>query len=146
MGEALRMDPFLERLREAGLRLTASRQAVLEALATADRALSLKEIFARARARRPALGLATVYRTVELLQGLGLIGQVRLKDEGCQRYFLAPPGHWHQLVCLDCGRLVHFPGGDQLELLERELEAETGYRIEGHSLQFYGYCPEHPNR
>ena len=142
MGGKLQVEPFLERLRRAGLRVTASRRAVLEALAAADRALSLKEIFVRARAQQPGLGLATVYRTVELLQELGLIGQVRLR-EGCQRYFLVPPGHWHQLVCLGCGRLIHFPGRDELELLEHSLEEETGYRIEGHSLQFYGYCPEH---
>ena len=139
----LQLEPFLERLRRAGLRLTAPRRAVLEVLALADRALSLKEIYAKARARQPALGLATVYRTVQLLQELGLIGEVRLRNEGCQRYFLVPPGHWHQLVCLGCGRLVHFPGGDRLEPLEHSLEEETGYWIERHSLQFYGYCPEH---
>lgn len=132
-----------ERLREAGLRLTAPRRAVVTALAASERALNLQELLTTARCHHPSLSLATVYRAIELLQRLGLVRRVHLEGQRCQRYFLAPSGHWHQLVCLECGRVVEFPGGNELERLQQELEAETGFRIEGHLLQFYGYCPEH---
>ncbi len=130
-------------LRRAGVRLTGPRQAVIAALAEAERALTLKEILERARRRRPQMGLATVYRVVDLLQGLGLLRQVHYEAHGCQRYFLALPGHHHQLVCRECGRVVEFPCEGRLSELEGELELDTGFRIEDHLLQFYGLCPEH---
>jgi len=135
-----------ERLREAGLRLTAPRRAVVAALAASERALNLQEVLAKARCCHPSLSLATLYRVMELLQRLGLVRRVHLEGQRCQRYFLAPPGHWHQLVCLECGRVVEFPGGDDLERLQGKLEDETGFQVEGHLLQFYGHCPEHLNR
>jgi Fe2+ or Zn2+ uptake regulation protein len=135
-----------ERLREAGLRLTAPRRAVVAALAASERALNLQEVLAKARCYHPSLSLATLYRVMELLQRLGLVRRVHLETQGCQRFFLTPPGHWHQLVCLECGRVVEFPGGDDLERLQGELEDETGFQVEGHLLQFYGHCPEHLNR
>lgn len=132
-----------KRLREEGLRLTAPRRAVVTALAEAERALSFQEILTMARNYHPSLSLATVYRVIGILQRLGLVRRIHLEGRGCQRYFLVPPGHWHQLVCLECGRVVEFPCGNWLSELRRELEAQTGFRIEGHLLQFYGRCPEH---
>lgn len=125
------------------MRLTAPRRAVVAALAASGRALSLQELLTAARCYHPSLSLATLYRVIELLQRLGLVRRLHQEARGCQRYFLAPPGHWHQLICLECGRVVEFPGGDELKELQRELEDQTGFRIEGHLLQFYGRCPEH---
>lgn len=134
-----------QRLRENGVRLTAPRRAVIRALAAGEQALTVQELLAAARSHYSPLGQATVYRTMELLQRLGLARRIHHESRGCQRYFLALPGHWHQLICLECGRIVEFPGGNDLEWLKQELNAETGFQIEGHLLQFYGRCPEHLN-
>jgi Fur family ferric uptake transcriptional regulator len=132
-----------QKLRETGIRLTAPRRAVVSALAAAERALTLQEILDKARYYHPSLSLATLYRVIELLQRLEFVRRVHFDHQGCQRYFLTPPGHWHQLVCLECGRVVRFPGGEDLQGLQRELEATTGFQVEDHLLQFYGRCPEH---
>lgn len=130
-------------LRQAGVRLTAPRRAVLGALAATSRALTLPEILTEAQRVHPPLGVASLYRTVDLLKRHGLVQRVHREAQGCGRFFLGLPGHRHPLVCVECGRVIEFPGREDLERLERQLEERTGFAIEGHLLQFYGRCSRH---
>lgn len=132
-----------ERLRQAGVRLTGPRRAIVTALATSDRALTLQEIRLEARAVHPSLSVASTYRAIELLQRHGLVQRLHREAPGCQRFFLSLPGHRHPLICVECGCVIEFPGGENIEGLERQLEDRTGFEIEDHLLQVYGRCPSH---
>lgn len=134
------MENWEKQLAQAGYRITASRRAVMNVLARADRPLGPQAVWAAGQALHPALGLVTVYRTLELLEALGLLRRVHCED-GCHGYLPASPGHRHALVCRDCGQAVEFPGTESLETLIAQVEQNTGYRVEEHLLQLSGLCP-----
>jgi Fe2+ or Zn2+ uptake regulation protein len=130
-----------QRLADAGYRITAPRRAVIEVLQRSQIPLSVQGIFEQGERIHPKLGLVTVYRTVAVLEKMGLIRRVHQED-GCHDYLLASPGHRHALICQGCGRAVEFPGGNDLQELIQRVEAGTGYEIDGHLLQLYGTCPD----
>jgi Fur family ferric uptake transcriptional regulator len=116
--------------------MTRQRRAVLDAIATRRGSFTAVEIYDRARAREPALGLATVYRTVELLRRTGSLRS--LAGEGRSVYVRCHPGHHHHLVCLSCGAV------EDTELCAApsvaELRREHGFEAEAHELDIYGTC------
>lgn len=88
----------------------------------------------------PAVGRATVFRTIKLLQELDLVCRVPLED-GSIRYQLSEGGHHHHLVCRQCGRFTEF---SDLELDTRiqEQAKQNGFSLQGHSVELYGLCRE----
>jgi Fur family ferric uptake transcriptional regulator len=109
-------------------------------LQEADAPLSHQEILERGEALHPTLGLTTVYRTLALLGELGVVQRVH-RSNGCDGYVATSPGHQHHVLCQACGRVVEFPGTEDLDALIRHVERTTDYRVEGHLLQLFGLCP-----
>jgi Fe2+ or Zn2+ uptake regulation protein len=129
---------WLAQLQENGYRLTGARKAVVELIADSARALTPLEVYDTARAAYPALGLVTVYRTLEKLEELHLIQRVH-QPQGCQAFISAGKGHQHLLLCQNCGKVAFFEG-DQLDNLIETITRETGYAIKEHWLQLFGLC------
>jgi len=130
---------FSHSLHEHQRKLTRPRQAVLDTLVEAGRHLTPLDVYRRAKLRYPALGLTTVYRTLDLLVEIGYIQRVHL-DDGCHSYAARAGGHGHQLICARCGRAEEFADCD-LEPLIRALQGRTGYTIDVHMLELVGRCP-----
>lgn len=129
-----------EALRRAGHRSSAPRMAVVETLGSHDCVLTAGEIADRLRSEGRDVGVATVYRALELLEGLGLLHRLET-GEGPTRYEPAHPTgeHHHHLVCDLCGRVAAFE--DQgversLARLARRLE----FRVESHDVVLRGRC------
>lgn len=131
--------PWLTQLNEQGYRLTGARRAVVETMAASSRALTPIEVYDEAREIYPALGLVTVYRTLEALEEQGLVQRVH-QPEGCQAFIPAPAGHQHLLLCKQCGKAAAFEG-DDLDTLIKSVARKTGYQITEHWLQLFGLCP-----
>ena len=129
---------WLTHLQENGYRLTAARRAVVEAVQKSTRALTPVEVFDMARKKYRALGLVSVYRTLEKLEELHLIQRVH-QPQGCQAFISASHGHEHLLLCQNCGRVTFFDG-DDLEALIKGISKKTGYQIGEHWLQLFGLC------
>jgi len=127
-------------LTEAGCRITASRRAVAQVLLDTSAPLSPQELFERGTLLHLKLGLVTVYRTLALLERLGLVRRIH-RDDGCHAYLSSSPGHCHALICRSCGIAVEFPGGDDLKALARRVETSTGFQVDDHLLQLAGLCP-----
>ena len=125
-------------LSQKGYKLTAQRQAVIDVVVNSREHLTSAALHERVGRSHPTIGLVTVYRTLEMLYELGLICRVH-RGGRSRSYTLAPSGHHHHLVCAQCGRVADFSGCD-LEGLQQRLSQETGFRIEGHLLQFLGHC------
>ena len=125
----------------AGYRITAPRRAVMEVLRAAEAPLSPRQICTRGDSLHPRLGLTTVYRTVALLEDLGVIQRVH-RSNGCHAYVATSPGHRHHVVCQACGRTAEFPGSDDVASLIHNVEKSTRFRVEGHLLQLFGLCPD----
>ncbi len=126
-------------LRENHHKLTRARRLVLQVIADADHHVTPAEVYHKAKARNPKLGLTSVYRTLDLLVGLGYIQRIHL-EEGCHSYAPMARNHGHHLVCSNCGRAEEFEDCD-LEPLIKNLQKKTGYRVEVHMLELMGYCP-----
>jgi Fur family ferric uptake transcriptional regulator len=130
-----------ETLSRAGHRITAPRRAVVAVLGAAESPLSPQQICARAHSLHPKLGLKTVYRTLALLDDLGLVQRVH-RSNGCQAYVATSPGHRHHIVCQQCGRTAEFLGSEDVRALIDRVEESTRFRVDGHLLQLFGLCPD----
>ena len=129
---------WLTQLQENGYRLTEARRAVIETVQTSTRALTPIEVFDAARTKYAALGLVSVYRTLEKLEELHLVQRVH-QPQGCQAFISASNGHQHPLLCQNCGRVTFFEG-DDLDALILSISKKTGYQIREHWLQLFGLC------
>ena len=130
--------PLSRRVREAGYKLTPPRLAVLQVIEQ-DNHLSPAEIYQRALLIQPGVGLATVYRALELFTELGIVRPITVGD-GPPTYIRAEGGH-HHLVCSACGRLIEF---DECSsgALAQELADRYNFHIQSHLLEFYGLCAD----
>lgn len=140
------MTDYHEILRSKGIKVTKQRLIILETLASSPyKHFSAEEIYDVVKADCPAIGLATVYRTIQLLSELHLIDRVNL-DDGYVRYEIATDGtnqkhHHHHLICRGCGKVFTFRD-DLLESLENEIKEITGFHVIDHEVKLYGYCAE----
>lgn len=128
--------------------MTAPRQAIYQELSGSPGHLSADEIFLRLRGRMPGIGLATVYRNLELLKSGGHIRSIDAGD-GKARYELhqasGGPGHHHHLICRRCGQVIDYMDFEEDELalvrrLEDHLSRKYKYQISEHDITFYGTC------
>lgn len=133
-------EEWLEALQANSYRITAPLRALVEVLASSERALEPMELYELGRREYPRLGLVTVYRTLDKLQELGLVQRIH-QENGCHRYLRAARGHEHVLLCLSCGRAVFF-SGDDLSRLSADLAQSTGFAIKTHWLQLLGLCAD----
>ncbi len=122
-----------------GHRLTQPRRAVLKVLAEARASLTPAEIRDRAQRYYAHTGLVTVYRTLELLAGCGAVRKLHQPD-GCHSYAPASEGHGHHVICERCHSVAEFNNCDLDELLA-SVQKRTGFKIEGHWLELFGFCP-----
>jgi Fur family transcriptional regulator, ferric uptake regulator len=126
-------------VRSYGLRPTRARRAVLTVLERErGRQLTAQELHTEARSLQPRLGLATVYRTLGVLEEEGVV-EVVSHEERESAYRLCSPGHHHHLICVQCGAVIEIPECDLAEL-ERRLERRHEFRIEEHDVTFRGRC------
>ncbi|MCX6385573.1 MAG: Fur family transcriptional regulator [Solirubrobacterales bacterium] len=129
-------------LTRAGYRSGAARLAVVDLLARQDCCLSAREIADRLREQGSSVGLASVYRALEVLDELGLLGRLD-SGEGTVRYEPAYPNghHHHHLVCDHCGRVTPFED-DGLEAAIYSLAKQLDYEVAGHDVVLRGSCPD----
>lgn len=136
-------------IRNRGLRMTIPRQLVAEVLENAEGYLSAEEIYSQIKEDYPAIGLATVYRTLMLLDELGIASRYNF-GEGKARYIASEDmhaEHHHQLVCERCYKVIKYSdfNEDERELyrkVESVLSEKHGFEINRHIVQFYGICPD----
>ena len=125
-------------LRQHGYKLTSQRRSVIRTIASTQDHLTPAAIYQKVHKDHPSIGLATIYRTLDILAKLELICELHAGGS-CHSYTIGAPGHHHHLICSNCGEVVDFAGYD-LTKLEQRLSRQTGFEIEGHLLEFIGLC------
>ncbi|MGK7891590.1 MAG: Fur family transcriptional regulator [Leptolyngbyaceae cyanobacterium] len=119
------------------MKRTRSQNQILDTLKECDRALSAQELYMEIRNQGKAMGLATVYRSLDALKLAGMV-QVRTLTNGESLYSMVQEDR-HHLTCLQCGDSIpiHFcPVHD----LESELNRDYQFKIYYHTLEFFGLC------
>jgi len=127
-----------QRLRAAGERVTPQRLQVADALSTAGRQLTAQELWERLRRRQPAIGRATVFRTVEALVAAGVARRLELENH-VYGYVACQPEHHHHLACSGCGGVEEI-GEAYIRPVAERVAADTGFQIDDARLDFYGRC------
>lgn len=131
-----------KQLHESGFKLTPQREATLLVLLENEKDhLSAEEIFFYVKRKSPEIGLATVYRTLEILTELKIVDKVSFND-GVARYDLRKEGakHFHHhLLCLECGTIEEVEE-DLLGSVEERIEQKYHFLIKDHRLTFHGVC------
>lgn len=126
------------RLEAAGHRATPQRMAVVAALMAQRSYVTAQDLHAALTRVQPHLGLATVYRTLELLVDSGLAESFPQPNNEL-RYAFCSARHHHHLVCTHCGFVAEVPGC-ALHEIERDLERQSNFAITDHALTFFGAC------
>ena len=143
-GISININELKENLKEKGYKLTPQRRAILDIIIEKEgQHLTAEEIYDEVKKRCPDIGLATVYRTVLLLEEIGVIFKLDLND-GCSRYELVhseEEHRHHHLVCNEC-KAVFEVQDDLLDELEESIENKYGFKILDHSVKFFGICSE----
>ena len=131
------LDQYLARM---NLKQTKQRRAIVELMiAMNHRHLSAEELHEAARRDGHNVGLATIYRTLNLLAEAGLAEQKQF-GEGRFVYEINVPGaHHDHLICLDCGTVIEFENHD-IERLQEAEATRQGFRLTSHRLDLYGHC------
>ena len=132
----------LEALAAAGYRRGGARSAVVELLGKQNCCLSAQEIFDELRRARRPVGIASVYRALEVLVDLRLVKRVDAGD-GLSRFERAPVDgdHHHHLVCRDCGKVEAFTDS-RLERAIDRIASGLGYAVEEHEVVLTGACAD----
>jgi len=131
----------LATLEREGFRAGAARTRVVDALARQNCCATAQEIADELRDEQGRVGIASVYRALEVLDRLGLVHRLDVGD-GTARYEAAHPGgeHHHHVVCNRCGRVAQF-ADDRLEQAIATLSQRLEFTIDQHDVVLRGTCP-----
>lgn len=127
----MKNDPdYRKMLRDAGLRVTPQRASIITILSETDDHPNVEDLYEKTRALDDTVSVATVYRTMSVLENAGLVRKL-VMDDAPARYEMMPHIDHDHLVDLDSGDLIEIPGTEIAELMSR-VAAEMGYQIVSH--------------
>jgi Fur family ferric uptake transcriptional regulator len=127
----------IERLcADTGMRMTGQRRIIARVLSEADDHPDVEEVYRRASALDPRISLSTVYRTVRLFEGAGILERHDFGD-GRARYEQSGHGHHDHLINIQTGEVIEFKN-EQIEKLQDTVARELGFRLIGHRLELFG--------
>ena len=133
------MESRIERMCvELGLKMTGQRRVIARVLSEATDHPDVEELYRRASAIDPKVSIATVYRTVRLLEEKGILER-RDFGEGRSRYDPTDRGHHHHLICRSCGLTVEIQASDVEEWAHRTAAA-NGFTQAEHIVDIFGVC------
>jgi Fur family transcriptional regulator, ferric uptake regulator len=127
-----------DRLRARGLRWTAQRRTVIDVLAEADGHVTAAELVDRCRARDPATIPSTVYRTLDVLEELGLVRHGHGAD-GREEFHILPEREHGHLHCAECGASWEL-GADRAAAVARVLRRDDGFEVDIGHVTLVGRC------
>ena len=139
-----RIEQIKKQLHAQNYKLTPQREATVQVLLEREEDhLSAEDVYLLVKEKSPEIGLATVYRILELLSQWKIVDKINFGD-GVARYDLRKEGakHFHHhLVCIECGSVQEILN-DLLEDVEKIVENDFGFQVKDHRLTFHGICKQ----
>lgn len=131
------METLKEHLGKHQLKFTRQRELILDAFLKQEH-ITAEAMYHQLAKKDPHLGLATIYRTLNLFCEAGL-AQARHFGTQTQYDNVSHKGHHDHLICTSCQKIVEFENCD-IERLQEEVAASNGFTIQTHRLELYGLC------
>ena len=128
----------LRTISEAGLRMTNQRALIMDIIRREKGHPDADEVYRLAREKQPHISLSTVYRTLQTLNGLGLVEEVHF-DETHHHYETKPAGEHCHLLCLGCGKIIEFKYPLAL-MVKVNVPDARDFDIVGSEVRLTGYC------
>ena len=125
-----------ERCRHVGIRMTGQRRLIIKVLENSKDHPDVETLFERANKIDNKVSIATVYRTVKLLQNAGILEKLEFND-GRSRFEDAVRKHHDHLIDLDTGNVIEFID-EEIEHIQKKIANKLGYDLVGHKLELYG--------
>ncbi len=116
--------------------MTGQRRVISQVLENADDHPDVEDLYRRASKIDGNISIATVYRTVKLLEETGIIERHEFRD-GRARYEIVPENHHDHLIDLKSGEVIEFANAE-IEALQERIAREHGFRLVDHRLELYG--------
>ena len=129
-------------MRDNGLKYTKQREVLLQTLYNNSEHFTPEQLYLYIKERHPGLnvGIATVYRSLNLLEESGMVTSISFGAQG-KKFELANKPHHDHMICRQCGVIVEFE--DQIiEKRQLAIAKEHGFKLTGHIMQLYGVCSE----
>ena len=128
------------------IKITKKRQAILDVLKATDEHLTAENIYFILKRKNIKIGLATIYRTLDLFYQNGIVNKINIGD-GTIRYEYVDKKsvHHHHLVCIKCGRVMEYTDEEEPKFLERlaeRIKDKYGFTVLSHEIYLYGVCKD----
>ncbi len=131
---------YIDVLHQAGMRATPQRIAICEFLAGTNAHPTSNDIYEQLKSRYPSLSLATIYNTLEVLAGMGYVNVLgSIGDD--KVHFDGNTSPHVNLACIKCHKIVDIQS-DYVDQMNSEIFQNSGYRIFGARVLYYGICPQ----
>lgn len=136
------LENFKELLKKNSLKFTTQREVILNTLYNCDEHLTPESLYNLIQEKYPELktGIATVYRTLSLLEDSHLVNTISFDNSG-KKYELDTKEHHDHIICTACGKITEFVDTD-IEKKQNEIAKQLGFKMMDHSMQIYGICKE----
>ncbi|RUM45216.1 MAG: transcriptional repressor [Hydrogenimonas sp.] len=133
---------FKQLLRSNNLKFTKQREVILYTLYNHNGHFTPEELYQLIKQENPELnaGIATIYRTLSLLEGEGMVTSISFGTQG-KRYELGIKAHHDHIICTKCGKILEF-FDESIEKKQEQIAKKLGFKMEDHSLKIFGVCPE----
>ncbi len=128
----------LEILKENKIKITNERKEIISVLQSTKFPLRPADIFLRIKSKLPKANLTTVYRNLEMLEGLSLIKKLTFDKDSFSYELVTNRPHHHHVVCKNCGKIEDL--NNIPEKFVKEISESTKFKIEDHNLEFFGIC------
>lgn len=134
-----KIESIKAKVKLTGIKLTKQREAICQVFFAAVGHLSAEDILHKARALDPQVSLATVYRTLKILQENGLVTSHNFQDDQALFEPRFDDEHHDHLICTECGKIVEFMNLE-MEKLQLSIAKAHGFSITDHKMEIYGLC------
>ncbi len=129
-------------LKAEKLKFTSQREAILRTLYENPKHYTSEGLYMLVKQHNPELniGIATIYRTLALLEESGIVSSISLGIQG-KKFEIANKPHHDHLICESCGKIVEFEN-EEIEKIQQTVAKENGFKLTDHLMQLYGICRE----
>jgi Fur family ferric uptake transcriptional regulator len=133
-----RLDQYLAK---AQLKQSRQRNYIIEEFLQLDSHVSAEDLYSRLKNTEHNPGLATVYRTLNLLKEAGLVDQKQFADGKSVFEVLDPKSHHDHLICVSCHKVQEF-ANEEIEALQKQVANRYNFRLTHHTLDMFGLCAD----